>query len=196
MLKTAMFIDGGHVRALARQAGVAFDPDLIERLAHSCVVETEERLIRALYFDCAPYRGTAKLPVSGNERKFEGSDAWLNTLAGKDYFAVRLGRLKFRGFQPRGVLKSDEPITDDDFKPVFEQKGVDMRIGLDIVRYAAMKTVDRIILISGDTDCLPAMKRARIEGLQVVIVQLPKHRMSGELKVHADFTRTVSWPVS
>ena len=36
-----------------------------------------------------------------------------------------------------------------------------MRLGLDIASYAADRSIDRIILITGDTDCLPAMKLAR-----------------------------------
>jgi uncharacterized LabA/DUF88 family protein len=48
--------------------------------------------------------------------------------------------------------------------------------------------------MSGDTDCLPAMKRARIEGLQVVLVKFPNHRLSNELRWHSDFTRGIEWP--
>ncbi len=103
------------------------------------------------------------MPVSRKPAEFRGSDAWLKELAARPQFVVRRGTLKFRGF----VLNrpgASQPLSDDDFKPRFEQKGVDMRLGLDIAAHATGKTVDRIVLITGDTDCLPAMKLARVSG--------------------------------
>ena len=69
-----------------------------------------------------------------------------------------------------------------------------MRIGLDIATYANNRSVDRIILITGDTDCLPAMKLARTAGLQVVLVRFPRQRLARELLWHSDFHRSVAWP--
>lgn len=193
MKRIALLIDGGHLRALSRQAKLAFVPDFIERFAKECVDKSEE-LLRVLYYDCAPYAGTVRLPVSGKETVFKGDAAWINELAGRDFFAVRLGVLKFRGFSPRRVPVAPASLNDEDFKPEFEQKGVDMRIGLDIATFSATKAVDRIVLVSGDTDCIPAMKHARISGLQVVLVVLPNHQPAPELTWHADICRAVEWP--
>ena len=193
-MKAAVFIDGGHLRVLVKQADRRYSPDYIEAIAHACVAE-DETLLRVLYYDCAPYQGNPSLPISGKPAQFHGSDEWLKTLAAKPHIAVRLGTLKFRGF----MLKKRAPIaqsalSDKDFKPRFEQKGVDMRLGLDIVSYAAGGSIDRVILVTGDTDCLPVMKRARAAGLQVVIVQFPKQRLARELFWHSDFQRQVEWP--
>lgn len=176
-MKAAVFIDGGHLRVLTRQAGHQYVPDYIEAVARACVTE-DESLLRILYYDCAPYRGSPRLPVSGDPADFHGSDEWLKVLSTKPQFAVRLGVLKFRGFEPRRTPIADRALTDEDFKPPFEQKGVDMRLGLDIATYAANRSLDRIVLITGDTDCLPAMKLARIAGLQVAIVQFPGQRLA------------------
>ncbi len=43
-----------------------------------------------------------------------------------------------------------------------------MRLGLDIARHSANRSVDRIILVSGDTDCLPVLTLARIAGLKAI----------------------------
>lgn len=188
-------IDGGHLRVLARMAGHTYDPNCIEKVAHACADKTQEDLIRILYYDCAPYVGKTKLPVSGKEKEFSGSDAWLRALAAKDLFAVRRGVLKFRGFKPRQTPISPVALTDADFKPDFEQKGVDMRIGLDIASYSDGKLADRIILVTGDTDCIPAMKHGRKAGLQVVLVSLPGRTPAPELLWHADFHRKIPWPV-
>jgi uncharacterized LabA/DUF88 family protein len=85
-------------------------------------------------------------------------------------------------------------LTDADFKPDFEQKGVDMRIGLDIASYSASKCVDRIGLVTADTDCVPAMKLARKSGVQVVLIALPGGTTPSELAQHADYIRSVAWP--
>mgnify|MGYP005865711099 CR=1 FL=1 len=192
-MRVSVLIDGGHTRVLARQAGYTYDPDYIEKIALACV-EPDETILRILYYDCAPFVGKARLPVSGEEHEFNGSDAWLRTLARKDLFAVRRGVLKFRGYKPRKIPISGKPLSDADFKPDFEQKGVDMRIGLDIANHASTRSVDRIILVSGDTDCLPAMKHARISGLQIALVTFPKCSSAPELLWHADFERLVAWP--
>ena len=68
-----------------------------------------------------------------------------------------------------------------------------MRIGLDIATYATNQSVERIILITGDTDCLPALKFARIAGLQIVLIQFPQQRFAQELLWHSDFQRQIKW---
>ena len=44
-----------------------------------------------------------------------------------------------------------------------------MRIGLDISSLAYKKLVDQIVLISGDSDFVPAAKLARREGIDFVL---------------------------
>jgi uncharacterized LabA/DUF88 family protein len=103
--------------------------------------------------------------------------------------------LKFRGYKLKRVpVTGIADLSDTDFRPDFEQKGVDMRIGLDIASYSALKCVDRIGLVTADTDCVPAMKLARKSGVQVVMIALPGGIHPGELAQHADFVREVVWP--
>jgi uncharacterized LabA/DUF88 family protein len=193
MKRVVVLIDGGHLRVLARKAKHNYDPDFIEKFAANCTSE-DEQLIRILYYDCAPFSGSTKLPVSGNIREFQGNDGWLKNLASRDLFAVRRGVLKFRGYKPKHIPISPDKLTDDDFSPDFEQKGVDMRIGLDIATFSAVGSVERIILVSGDTDCIPAMKHARIAGLQMIMIELPNHKLAPELTWHCDIRRPVRWP--
>jgi hypothetical protein len=102
MVRIAILIDGGHLRALVRAAKYNYDPTYIEKVAHACATP-DESILRILYYDCAPFVGTRKLPVSGEMHEFKGSDAWLRQLAAKDLFAVRRGVLKFRGFKPKHI---------------------------------------------------------------------------------------------
>jgi len=193
MKKVVVMIDGGHLRVLARRDGHDYNPDFIERFSHNCTSE-DEQLLRVLYYDCAPYNGEAKLPVSGNIHKFVGNDGWLKELASRELIAVRRGVLKFRGYKPKRIPIASDKLSDTDFKPDFEQKGVDMRIGLDMATFSANRSADRIVLVTGDTDCIPAMKHARIAGLQIVLVELPNHRIAPELTWHSDLRRAVRWP--
>ena len=62
-----------------------------------------------------------------------------------------------------------EDIKENDLKLQMMQKGVDMRIGLDIASLAYKKEVNQIVLISGDSDFVPAAKLARREGIDFVL---------------------------
>ena len=192
-LKVAILIDGGFLRVVAKKAKRTYDPDFIEAFAKNCKL-ADESIFRVLYYDCALYTGTVKLPVSGTSHTYTANDAWLHTLSYKDLFAVRRGVLKFRGFKPKKTPVPPASLTDADFEPIFEQKGVDMRIGLDIAAYSQNRAVDRIILITGDTDCVPALKYGRKAGLQIVLIQPPQTRLAPELLAHADFSRAVTLP--
>lgn len=86
------------------------------------------------------------------------------------------------------------PLKDDDFKPSFVQKGVDMRIGLDMANYAQTHAVDILSLVTNDTDCVPAMKYVRRAGLQVTLIRLVNCDPAPELCVHSDFHRSVQFP--
>jgi uncharacterized LabA/DUF88 family protein len=74
----------------------------------------------------------------------------------------------------------------------FEQKGVDMRIGIDVATLSLKKVVDRIILFSGDTDMIPAMKLARREGLQVFVVKLDPWPLKHNLIEDSDGVRVLT----
>jgi len=193
MKSTIVLIDGGFLRSQAKRSKKLYNTPLIEKFALSCIGPNEECL-RILYYDCAPYNGSAVQPVSGTKKTFTGSDKWLHDIASLDLFAVRRGVLKFRGFQRKSKIIPGSTLTDSDFTPQFEQKGVDMRIGLDIAAYSAEHLAQRIILVTNDTDCVPAMKCARKAGLQTILIEVPKCVPTPELVAHADFKRKVGWP--
>jgi uncharacterized LabA/DUF88 family protein len=179
-----------------RKAKRAFVPDYIEKVGHTCAL-ADEVIHRVLYYDCPPYEGSAVQPVSGTKMAFSGSDKWLHELSRKDLFAVRTGVLKFRGFvlkQSRIPFTPSVPLTDSDFEAKFEQKGVDMRIGLDMASISAARSVDLIALVTNDTDCIPAMKHARRAGLQVALIVVPGYNPAPELLAHSDFRRNIAWP--
>ena len=76
-------------------------------------------------------------------------------------------------------------LTDDDFDPGFRQKGVDMRIGLDIASLTLKRQVNVIVLVTADSDFVPAMKFARREGAQLFLITLG-HGIKESMREHAD----------
>ena len=51
---------------------------------------------------------------------------------------------------------------------VFKEKGVDVRIAVDLVSNACDKKVDTVVLCSSDSDLQPAVKEARARGLKII----------------------------
>lgn len=194
-MKVALLIDGGYLRACAKAAQKNYDNQFIDTFAHRCI-EQGEYLLRVYYYDAPQFRGTVQLPVSGGNHTFQSSDSWLKELGKLERFAIRRGTLGFRGWSPKTIPIAGHQLSDSDFKPNFEQKGVDMRIGLDIANFSHTKAVDRIVLVSGDQDMIPAMKQARKAGLEVTLIQLaaPSKTLHDELITHADVVRTITWP--
>lgn len=78
-----------------------------------------------------------------------------------------------------------DDLTKDDFEPDFVQKGVDMRIGLDIASLAYKHQVTRIVLIAGDSDFVPAAKHARREGIDFILNPMWQN-IKPELNEHID----------
>ena len=60
-------------------------------------------------------------------------------------------------------------ISDKDVYPDVKQKGIDMKIGVDIASLALKRFVDTIVLFSGDADFVPAAKLARREGIDFIL---------------------------
>jgi uncharacterized LabA/DUF88 family protein len=65
------------------------------------------------------------------------------------------------------------------------QKGVDMRIGLDISTLTLKKQVDSIVLVAGDSDFVPAAKLARREGIEFILDPLWQ-QVNADLFEHID----------
>ncbi|MCL1077481.1 NYN domain-containing protein [Parashewanella spongiae] len=65
------------------------------------------------------------------------------------------------------------------------QKGVDIKLGVDIATISQNKLVDKIILIAGDSDFVPAAKLARMSGIDFVLDAL-RNNIDNSLHEHID----------
>lgn len=189
-----VLIDGGHLRAVARSAKKAYDARLVDRVARAVVHAPNEQLFRALYYDCDPFVGTVKQPISGTLHHFSQTSSLLSDIEQLEFFAVRRGVLKFRGWERnrQSLGKAANALSDTDFDPRWEQKGVDLRLGLDMLGFTETRVAPLIVVLTGDTDLVPALKLCRGRGLQVAGVDLPGRPIGKELRVHLDFFRSAT----
>lgn len=157
-------------------------------------------LYRIFFYDCPPLSKRAKNPVSGSEFDFKNTpESKFRTqfhaeLKQLRKVALRLGRISNNG---RWIIKPEKvkellnrkiqisDLSAHDVRYDARQKGVDMRIGLDIASLAYKKSVDQIILVSGDSDFVPAAKLARREGIDFVLDPMWNH-INPDLHEHID----------
>lgn len=200
--KVAVIIDGGRLREECRLHRIKITPEKVVDFGVKVLNQNEE-LFRIYYYDSPPYNDHLNGPVSRLTYKSKTTDLddlrkLYSDIAHQDLIAFRHGTLHFHGWALRNwvlanVIKGKglpAPLLDEHFKPVFKQKGVDMKIGLDIAWLAIKKIVDRIILISADSDFVAAMKLARVEGVQVVLVPL-SGKIMPEMREHSDEVRAI-----
>ena len=200
MRKFAILIDGGFakVRLGSRENPVssADFKRLVERICkHPFLID--KYLHRVYFYDAPPFAKSRSLPLGGGRRDFQSEPLTQHNqklhreLTELAYFAVRLGETRFRGwvFDSKGIPPgtNEHTITAADFRPSIQQKGVDMRIGLDIASLALKAQVEVVVLVNGDSDFVPPMKFARREGLQFALVALG-HAVNPDLLEHADFS--------
>lgn len=144
----------------------------------------KHELYRIFFYDCPPLDKKLQNPVTKNGVDFSKSREAVfrlelhNLLKAKRKVALRLGHLA--GETPWTIKthviadllkgrKSLQDLKEDDVMPNVRQKGVDMRIGIDISSLSIKKQVDQIVLIAGDADFVPAAKLARREGVDFVL---------------------------
>ena len=177
-------------------------PRLDDVIALTRRVMADERLaaydlFRVYYYDAPPLGGQKTNPLSRDRYDFGGHSVHAQNarlqeaLALTADFAVRRGETVFRGWKLRDQTLDElklttRPLTANDLAPDIEQKGVDLRIGLDVASLAVKRIVDTIVLVTGDSDLVPAMKFARREGTRVYLDTMG-HGVRRSLKEHADY---------
>jgi uncharacterized LabA/DUF88 family protein len=140
-------------------------------------------------------------PISHKQKHFAKEKGYaygtelINNLKQKDFFSVRLGELSFKGWKLKKTCYDSqgqftvEKLSDDCFIPDIQQKGVDIKIGLDIAWASYEHIVKRILLVTGDSDFVPAIKTARRNNVFVFLYTLG-HGVMKELLDNADVTVT------
>jgi uncharacterized LabA/DUF88 family protein len=195
----AMLLDGGFIRHKLSTSTNHIDAVGISAFASNvsrlpCL--SGMRLHRIYFYDSKPLQSTEIKPLGGGSVDFGASPTATRnkslqaSLCKEPFFALRFGELFLEGWRvsrkklaKKNVDKVE--ITADDLEPNIRQKGVDMRIGLDIASLTLKKHAQVIVLVTGDSDFIPAMKFARREGAQLILITLG-HGVREGLREHAD----------
>lgn len=192
-MPTAILIDGGYfVKRFRRiEPHNAYNAERAAEVAHRWALahltapSCEKRnLYRIFFYDCPPLRKRMHNPISGACIDYARSpEAAFRTglheaLKQKRKVALRLGHLADSNAWTTdsrtldALLKGKREFSEllpSDLHPEVRQKGVDMRIGLDISSLSLKRQVCQIILVAGDADFIPAAKLARREGVDFIL---------------------------
>lgn len=194
--KVNILIDGGffaqRFKALNKRPATVKDveqlvADVMSAVKNKTNGDTEDILFRAFYYDCRPFAGKVKDHKGKNEIDYSKSKSYplqnkfLEDVAKLERFALRLGELSFTGWKKN--------MYNNKWVPDFRQKSVDMKFGLDIATMATKRTVDKIVLVAGDSDFIAPIKMARKEGLLVYLYPMKNH-VKDPLIQHCDFVLT------
>lgn len=198
-MRTAFLIDGGFfLKRYYRLEGTKSPSEAAKALHRMCREHLLERgrdsqrrprrishLYRIFYYDCPPLMTKAHNVLTGQAIDFAKTQLaqwrleFFEELKKLRKVALRLGYLNARSacwtLNPqklKGLLAGElsrDDLTEKDVRYDVRQKGVDMRLGLDIASLAYKKQVDQIVLVAGDSDFVPAAKLARREGIDFVL---------------------------
>ena len=198
--RLAVMLDGGFVTKRFESERRRFpEPHDVQQLCAELADQIPQyELYRIFFYDANPYREQARNPISkavvqfGRSKIADRHRLLLDGLAQAPNFALRRGELIFRGWKLgsstlRALAKDPTArIGERSLVPDLVQKGVDMRIGLDMAALALKRLVQAVVLVTGDSDMVPAMRFARREGLRVYLHTMGLVGVRSVLKAEAD----------
>lgn len=189
-MKTAIMIDGAfYLRRAHALFGDRVPQERAKELENYCKKHIARaknaELYRIFYYDCPPSEKVFWNPIEkkqvnlGVSEQFKWTKAFHEALTHKRKLALRLGEeLEAQeGYMLKNQALKDlmngkrtvNELTTRDLKLDIIQKGVDMKLGLDVASLAYGRYVDQIIMIAGDSDFVPAAKLARRHGIDFIL---------------------------
>lgn len=198
-MATAILIDGAYFikRFRSLEPHNALDPKraaeqavrwslahLSQKVGRNKEIRIRSDLYRIFFYDCPPVEKKMHRAISKKSIDYSKSEeatfrlALHEQLRQKRKVALRLGHLSpdvtwtLKPEVIQQLLKKQitvDDLSDESTILNVRQKGVDMRIGIDITSIALKKQATQIVLIAGDADFVPAAKLARREGIDFVL---------------------------
>ena len=176
MSRAAVFIDGGYIdKVLESFAEVKKDYSLIPKIDYQALakqfgVEVDCEVFRTYYYDCSPYQGNP--PTPEERARFVGHERFMTVLRRMPRFEVRLGRL------------DRIPTGPNSYK--YQQKRVNSLLTLDLAKLSWQKTIQTAVIISGDSDFIPAVNEAKNMGVLTRVYYSKK----GSCRIHDQLHQT------
>jgi uncharacterized LabA/DUF88 family protein len=145
-----------------------------------------QRLLRVYWYDGA---------FDPSHPKYLRQRAFHTAVAQTPGVRLRLGHLQaqsetwrpaVRAAAAKAGLSPERFDRDVGVRPVYEQKGVDTLLVLDLVILAQVNAYETAILVTGDRDIAEAVRRAQDLGRRLVLVCPTKAGVAAELRQLAD----------
>lgn len=172
--RVCVFIDGSNFYHACRDAlGGRTDVNL-GAFANWLVTPARQQ-VRTYYYNCP-------LPAGASAEAMRAQQRFYGALNRTPYFEVRLGKLVPRSFRCDGCGTTRQLMT---------EKGVDMRIGIDMLLGAIRNIYDTAILVSGDADFAEAIRAVKETGRHVEIASFAANR-ARELLQAADVCKELT----
>ncbi len=156
MFRLAIFVDGAYLEKVAEKNKVWVD---YEKLSSQILSRVTARtpaapidLLRTYYYNGRPYQSNP--PSEQQKERYKRRRRFYDSLERLSSFSVRLGVVKYRGKDNQG-------------KPIYQQKQVDLLLGLDFALLSAKRSITHAAVVTGDSDMVPAFEAAKKEGIAV-----------------------------
>ena len=166
MSRIAIFIDGAYLDKLLKNE---FNLAKIKYDALAAMMAEGSEILRTYYYNCPPYQSSA--PTPDERERFARAQRFYTYLERLARYEVRLGRLALRGYNQAG-------------EPIFEQKRVDLMLGVDLALLSGKGQITDAALLAGDSDLIPAVDAAKSQGVVVHLFHGPTYHK--DLWDHAD----------
>ncbi len=167
MFRLAIFIDGAYLEKVAEKNNVWVD---YKKLSSEILTRVNARtpaapidLLRTYYYNSLPYQSNR--PTDSEKERFRKRRRFYGALERLSSFTIRLGVVKYRG-------------RDNQAQPIYQQKQVDLLLGLDFALLSAKRSITHAAVVTGDSDMVPALEVAKREGIAVWL-------FTGEPQSHA-----------
>ena len=209
MRNVAFLVDGAfylkrHKRYFNQDSSEKVAKNLVDHCLKHLNKNDSERLYRIFFYDCPPLKGRPQHPITnktidlGNTPTAQFRTELHEKLKQTRNLALRLGYLDERNgrwkikdpkIEKQFLSSKISTLKEDDIVFYAQQKTIDMKIGLDIATLAYKNIVSKIVLISGDSDFVPAAKFARTEGIEFILDPM-RTVIKPELQEHIDGLNT------
>jgi len=163
--KVICAIDGGFLTKTIEKYAQAQALLQAKKLDYSALVHKMAgniSLLRSYYYTAPPFVSPNPTPTQKTlQSNFE---TLKNMLLKIPQMEIRLGRIK-RSFDSSG-------------NPKFSQKGVDTLMAIDLVTFSTKKLISHAVLLTGDSDLIPAIQVVKNEGVIVKVITFKEHPLS------------------
>ena len=147
--RIAIFIDNAYLQKVLWNE---FPGARLDYGALAQKVAGDAEILRSYVYDCHPYQGNP--PTEDESERYSRKRRFFRALERIPRLTIRLGELARRGPDSQGNYR-------------FEQKRVDILLGVDLAMLAAKHLIQEAAIVAGDSDFIPAIEAAQSEGVLI-----------------------------